>query len=115
MSAGKKPSMTSRLRNPAPRLSESSSDRRRLNTNPLGGKTTYSTVLEETSDGVAIVNESTGSVSKPHGTYGQWLAVNPDGKSLYSGLKELYEDGVTIDWNFGDVRPEYGSIVTPSS
>ncbi len=61
---------------------------------------------------VLVVNEITGRVEAP-GILGKFVAVSPDGRSLYTGYSDLYEKGshfhLNPDWNVIEI-PEYGSI-----
>jgi serine protease Do len=59
---------------------------------------------------VAMVNEDAGTARLLPRVYGQWLAVHPSGKFLYTSLKDMYQAGYRIDWYIGEVMPNYGNI-----
>ncbi|HVX86502.1 MAG TPA: hypothetical protein VH253_17100 [Phycisphaerae bacterium] len=65
------------------------------------------------SDRIMIVNESTGDVHEPKDFIGTYLWVDPSGKTLLAGLKDIYATGsdfyVNPDWSIIET-PTYGDI-----
>lgn len=62
---------------------------------------------------VLIVDEQTGKVRAPEDVIGTWVAVDPAGRYLYAGYKDIYERGSRFHINPGGrvIRmPNYGSI-----
>jgi LSD1 subclass zinc finger protein len=61
---------------------------------------------------VVVINEETGEATEP-GVFGTWAEVSPDGESLYTGYRDLYERGVRFhinpDWSLIEI-PQYGSV-----
>ena len=61
---------------------------------------------------VVAINEETGVATEP-GVFGTWAEVSPDGESLFTGYRDLYERGVRFhinpDWSLIEI-PQYGSV-----
>lgn len=61
---------------------------------------------------VVLINEETGQATEP-GVFGTWAEVSPDGETLFTGYRDLYERGVRFhinpDWSLIEI-PQYGSV-----
>lgn len=77
--------------------------------------TSYVTVekgAEGARDVVLIVDEATGEVVEPGNFVGRWIKIAPDGRTAYTGYKDIYEKGsrLLVNPDRIDIIPEYGSI-----
>jgi hypothetical protein len=78
---------------------------------------TYVTVQEAARDGiqyhVVIVDENNGDVREPENVLGTYVLIDPAGRFLCTGYKDIFQKG-TRYWTNGDGRiwdtPEYGNI-----
>lgn len=61
---------------------------------------------------VLIVEEDTGDVLEPRGLLGSWAAVAPDGRTLYTGYREVFQKGSRLLFNPDRIHvvPEYGTF-----
>jgi serine protease Do len=61
---------------------------------------------------VILVNERTGKIEAP-GILGTFVEVDPQGKALYTGYKDIYERGrqfhINPDWRLIEI-PQYGNV-----
>ena len=56
------------------------------------------------------VNESTGDVRKVPGVAGEWVLADPSRRRVFVGLHFVYEAGIILDFDIGDIRPDYGDV-----
>jgi S1-C subfamily serine protease len=59
---------------------------------------------------VVMVNEENGEVKVLPRVLGNWLAIHPGGRYLYTAIHDTYVAGYKIDWHIGDIYPSYGSV-----
>jgi len=57
---------------------------------------------------VLEVNESTGAVRELPEVFGMWLAMAPQGGRLYTGLHQMYRDGLT--WDAMGMRDKFSDV-----
>jgi S1-C subfamily serine protease len=62
---------------------------------------------------VLVIDEKTGIVDAPEGLIGTWVAIDPAGRYLYAGYKDIYGRSsrfhINRDWRVIET-PEYGNI-----
>lgn len=62
---------------------------------------------------ILVVDELTGKVDAPKDAIGTWVEVDPSGRYLYAGYKDIYTKGVEFhvnpNWNLVEI-PQYGNI-----
>ena len=62
---------------------------------------------------VLVVNESTSRVTAPDELLGTWVCIDPSGKMLYTGYRDLYRNGtkfhINPGWRLLEV-PQYGNL-----
>lgn len=63
-------------------------------------------------DAVLIVDEASGDVFEPENFVGRWIKIAPDGRTAYTGYKDVYKRGsrLLVNPNSIDLIPEYASI-----
>ncbi|WP_459558063.1 YncE family protein [Lacunimicrobium album] len=61
---------------------------------------------------VLAVDEQTSTVTSP-GIIGKWVTLSPDGRTLYTGYSDIYQQGtnyhINPDWRLIEI-PDYGNI-----
>ena len=59
---------------------------------------------------VIRIYEDTGQITLLPQVFATYLAMNPTGHYLHTGLHESYRRGYTLDWRLGGLRPAFGDF-----